>query len=826
MNRLSNVVANAGLTSVVFFLLLFACSYSSASDDFTKRLNNFGLTNEDLYVYRIQPDESSQTLQQQLVISNNLYAHYFSEYERYEQAKEVYLKLLSNDLSQLSKANVLRSLAMLEAEANNIKPALKYVTDALSSSDKDIESLVLKSKLLIAQSEAEKDKNVVDALLNEALQALNTAKELQTSNTLIYESLGKVYLEKQDITKLLDCYRSIAKIMPRDLNYRMVLANLLLRTNNPKEAITHLEDVVSQRRSFIQGYIMLAEANIQLYQPRAALKWVKNALLIEPNNSTLQKLFDTCSTLISKSGKQSAIQQYKKFADDYPHAVSIQKLYAMKLEDTKQPFEKIIAQWENVLSADPYNTENLNHIASLYTDQKQYKKALDYVRKSLDLDAANYQSLVLAVIILKQLNMADEANKIVEKAIRLNPGDGATYYLLAKLQESEGRTSESRSTIISGANAANPSADLLAAYGEILSKDGDTSKALTAFEGALQKDRKSISVILRYHEFMLRNNELAKAQEFVDEAAKRITKSKDEFWNIMTDSAIECYSFENACQYAQNSLAITPNQPMLIVKLISMWNMMSEYEKSIEFLSSSKGQDYLSDLSGALLLASSYWYGGKHQEAQQLLEEYKAKHTDNLVPVWQLQLDFALDNNNKQEAMHVINEVEQKLGIGSSDVAIMKSYYYMKQKNYKQAIAALKKGIEDSSSSEKQQSMINYLLGCVYSDTDMLTEATSHFKKAIELSPENDSALNGLGYLWAEHDMNLDEAEILINKALQYSPLSPHILDSKGWVLYKKNQCKEAMIWLKLAQKYSLKDDEELSSHIKAVSDCLSKQAN
>ena len=59
-------------------------------------------------------------------------------------------------------------------------------------------------------------------------------------------------------------------------------------------------------------------------------------------------------------------------------------------------------------------------------------------------------------------------------------------------------------------------------------------------------------------------------------------------------------------------------------------------------------------------------------------------------------------------------------------------------------------------------------------------------RRVIEINPEHASAMNYLGYTFAEMGTNLDEAEALIHKALALRPDDGYITDSLGWVYYKK----------------------------------------
>lgn len=88
-------------------------------------------------------------------------------------------------------------------------------------------------------------------------------------------------------------------------------------------------------------------------------------------------------------------------------------------------------------------------------------------------------------------------------------------------------------------------------------------------------------------------------------------------------------------------------------------------------------------------------------------------------------------------------------------------------------------------------------------------------RKLIRLKPEHAHAYNALGYSFAERNQRLEEAEQLVVKALQLSPDDPFIIDSMGWVLYRKGDNQGALIHLQRA--FSIRPDPEIAAHLGEV---------
>jgi tetratricopeptide (TPR) repeat protein len=71
--------------------------------------------------------------------------------------------------------------------------------------------------------------------------------------------------------------------------------------------------------------------------------------------------------------------------------------------------------------------------------------------------------------------------------------------------------------------------------------------------------------------------------------------------------------------------------------------------------------------------------------------------------------------------------------------------------------------------------------------------AEADLKRAVEIAPEEPTALNYLGYSWAERGVNLEEAFKLIEKAVAAQPQSGAIVDSLGWAHYQLGDYEEAV---------------------------------
>ena len=88
-------------------------------------------------------------------------------------------------------------------------------------------------------------------------------------------------------------------------------------------------------------------------------------------------------------------------------------------------------------------------------------------------------------------------------------------------------------------------------------------------------------------------------------------------------------------------------------------------------------------------------------------------------------------------------------------------------------------------------------------------------RRLIALKPDYHHAYNALGYSFAERNIRLAEARALINKALEFAPQDPMIMDSLGWVEFRSGNNAEALKILQAA--YKARKDADIAAHLGEV---------
>jgi predicted Zn-dependent protease len=160
---------------------------------------------------------------------------------------------------------------------------------------------------------------------------------------------------------------------------------------------------------------------------------------------------------------------------------------------------------------------------------------------------------------------------------------------------------------------------------------------------------------------------------------------------------------------------------------------------------------------------------------------------------------------------------------------------------YLEAIERLGKSkkLEDEQKKTFEKEM-RYRLSGIYVDIKQIDKGAEQLEILMKDDPDNPTFLNDLGFIWADHDMKLDESEKLIRKALdkdreQRKKLedlpkeedvdNPAYLDSLGWVLFKKKEYKEAKKYLIDATKLEGGKHIEIYDHLADTHMALGEKA-
>ena len=208
-----------------------------------------------------------------------------------------------------------------------------------------------------------------------------------------------------------------------------------------------------------------------------------------------------------------------------------------------------------------------------------------------------------------------------------------------------------------------------------------------------------------------------------------------------------------------------------------------------------------------------YYLGATYVEMKsddKALEEFlRVPEKSELFVDARIQAAYLYDRRDQtQKAIETIQSALKKKNDQKEIFGLLASLY-RKQKDYPKAIEAMERVI----GLDAKNDQAHFQLGALYDENKNKEKSIANMKKAIELNPQNAAALNYLGYTWAEMGVLLDEAEILIQRALKIEPNDGFYIDSLGWVYYQKGDYHQAVELLERAVEITV-DDPTIIEHL------------
>lgn len=249
-------------------------------------------------------------------------------------------------------------------------------------------------------------------------------------------------------------------------------------------------------------------------------------------------------------------------------------------------------------------------------------------------------------------------------------------------------------------------------------------------------------------------------------------------------------------------------------------------------------------------LMDLYWDQKKYDEVEKAAQQFVDAKGENI----DVDTLFVMENMAKakakqgdvDKALQIADSLAKPPKIGTYFIQT-KGWIYREAGKYADAVAAYEeflekiddlKGVFPADARANMKKNTRYMLTGILVDKNDIDKAADILKKLIKDDPDNPTYYNDLGFIWADHDKNLEESEKLIRQALDLDAkqrkklldegkISKEIaeqesaayLDSLGWVLFKNKKYDEAYKYLKKAS-----EDKDDGAHIEIwdhLADCL-----
>lgn len=305
----------------------------------------------------------------------------------------------------------------------------------------------------------------------------------------------------------------------------------------------------------------------------------------------------------------------------------------------------------------------------------------------------------------------------------------------------------------------SPSVEHYTAYLEFLNDQGNPEKAEEVLRRAIENNPGSSSLQIMYARIALQKGEVGKSLETL----------KDPF----ADRSLDPSQKINILLRIFPSVKAGSADSQLILELSDI------------LVENHGGQYAVLAMSGDL-----YYQLGKPAKA---LEYYlqAVKIDETRFDVWQniLVIESRLGQFD-QVVIHA--EKAKEVFPNQAMVYFYAGTAYQMQKQYKKAVYELEKATRYARKNKELLVVIYGQLGTAYNELGNYGKSDESFQKALDIDPENSTALNNFSYYLSLRGDKLDKALDMSSLLIDKYPGNASYLDTHGWVLYKKGDFKEA----------------------------------
>jgi tetratricopeptide (TPR) repeat protein len=481
------------------------------------------------------------------------------------------------------------------------------------------------------------------------------------------------------------------------------------------------------------------------------------------------------------------------------------RIYLRSLGDVNGPsgvqsemVVKAIAEYAEVHRLDPSDQEAALWLARLYRLHNEPDKAEDVLKKILQEDAGNEAAVEQLTQLLLDENKADDAIQLLE-GMTAHSNSATLFDLLGDAYTQNHNYAKAEGAYRKASELDPTELSHLRGLGQTLLSEEKYADALTVYQKLVDLMPDDSDNYLRIAQIYRELHQLDKAEEYLVKARQYNPGSLEVLYNEAMiyeaqgryDDAIRVLSDAITGVKAQSSVLPSRRRSLSILyqQLGMLYRDVQNYQAAIYTFQELGHLGDEEDHRARLLIMDTYRLAKDMPKALQAGREAMAKYPNDAA----IRSSQALLLGENQQTDDAVKLLETDLkGTGSDrDTYLSLSQVYERGRRYADAEQAARKA-ESFSSAPQENETAWLLLGAVYERQKQFEKAETEFKKVLEVNPKNAQVLNYYGYMLADRGVRLDEAQDLIERAVDQEPFNGAYLDSLGWVYYKQNKLEEA----------------------------------
>jgi tetratricopeptide (TPR) repeat protein len=273
----------------------------------------------------------------------------------------------------------------------------------------------------------------------EAEAAWQTVSKQQPSNPEPYAHLGLLEARQEHYPEAIGYYRKAMALAPAMPGLRLNLGLAHFKNGDYKQAIALFEPELKQKPDDLQLNILIGMSHYGLAQYAAASPYLMQAAKGDPQNlALLLTLAHTCLF----SGQYPCVREsFHQIVALNAESAEAYMLMGEALDEMKD-HEGAVREFR---AAEKVNPKELNvhfGLGYLLWTKGQYPEAATEFQLEIDNDPQHLQAMLYLADSEMQMNQPDAARPLLEKLVKLNPGNAMAHRDLAIVYADQDRKQE------------------------------------------------------------------------------------------------------------------------------------------------------------------------------------------------------------------------------------------------------------------------------------------------------------------------------------------------------------------------------------------------
>ncbi len=537
-------------------------------------------------------------------------------------------------------------------------------------------------------------------------------------------------------------------------------------------------------------------------------KAIENYRLAMKEDPSASFIGEELSDLYIQSGRlreavTEAEEALKQNPDDLNARRVLARIYTRLIGDPQSRIDetmlkKAIEQYRKITEKDPSDSESWLMLGRLETAAHNTVEAQNAYKKALDIDPNNQDAITGLAMVYAEVGNTKEAAELLRKAADKDPNP-RSLAALAKAYEQMKDYSLAAETLRRALDMSEGNADLKHAYADDLLRADQTDAALKVFEELAAADPKDAGAELRISQIYRQKHDFTKARAAADKAKEADPNDIEVRYNEVAVLEAEGKAPEAiaalkeiiaSISHAGNDEGQKKMQAELLTRLAYLYRESEQWGPAVESFRQIVTVDPDEAGQAEAQIVDTYRtakdFAKAREEADAALKKYP---NDRAVKT--MHASLLADMGKTDQAVAETKSLLDGNVKNDRDTWIALAQIYDKAKNWAEMGKALDQA-EKLAASKEDKENIYFMRGAMYERMKKYDEAEAEFRKVLQINPDNSSAMNYLGYMFADRNVRLQEAESLIKKALDQDPNNGAYLDSMGWVFFRQNKLPEA----------------------------------